>query len=74
MGKSDPDNPPEVLLEDIETKHAAEEDPGQLQEGVKIQDDPERGKGSEQVDKAGAKNLLNQSRMHLLRVSWRQLK
>ena len=57
MGESDPDNPPEVLLEDIETKHEAEEDPGQLQEGVKIQDDPERGKGSEQVDKAGAKNL-----------------
>ena len=33
MGESDPDNPSEVLLEDTETEHVAEEDPGQLQEG-----------------------------------------
>ena len=31
-------------------------------------------KDAEEAKKAGAKNWLNQSRMHLLRVSWRQLK
>ena len=35
---------------------------------LKTEKDPEEAK------KAGAKNWLNQSRMHLLRVSWRQLK
>ena len=34
MSESDLDNPSEVLLEDTETEHVAEEDPGQLQEGV----------------------------------------
>ena len=33
MAESDPDNPSEVLLEDTETVHVAEDDPGQLQEG-----------------------------------------
>ena len=35
---------------------------------LKTEKDPEEAK------KAGAKNWLNQSKMHLLRVSWRQLK
>ena len=34
MSESDADNPSEVLLEDTETEHVAEEDPGKLQEGV----------------------------------------
>ena len=34
MAESDPDNPSEVLLEDTETEHVAEEDPGQPKKGV----------------------------------------
>jgi hypothetical protein len=43
MGESDPDNPSEVLLMDTETEYLTEEDPGQLQPGVTIQDYSERG-------------------------------